>query len=647
MIGRMPWDKSSSVQSIVLAVVCALVAGLFMWMAATGVTEWSGSSAAENHYNLLVAGFQSGHLSVNREVPAGLAQLADPYDPVANAEYRSLPVGLHDLSYYKGRLYLYFGVTPALLLFWPWAALTGHYLLQRYAVAIFCLVGFLASVGLVRALGRRYFPEAGVAVLAAGALALGLVTGVPVMLQRAEFWEAAISCGYALVMLALGAVWLALHDPGKRCWWLAAASVALGFAVGARPSLLLTAAILLVPVVLTWSGPCQAGPRRLPWGLLAAAVLPLVVCGLGLMLYNELRFDNPFEFGQHYQLAGDRQDVGRYFSPHYLWFNFCVYFLEPVQWSRQLPFVGPIATPALPPGHAPVDDPFGVLTNLPLLWLALAAPLAWRGRAEEARTTLRGFIVTVALLFGISALVLCLFYGNCSRYEVEFLPALTLLAVIGMLAVERTLAGRPRWRLVFRAVWSLLLAFSVAFTLLAGIDRYADQRYRLGNQLLRAKRAPEAIAQYETALRIKPGLVDAEGGLGNALLHANRVPEAFHHFEEALRLSPDRPEVHVNLANVLSLTGRLPEAIGQYEQALRLEPDYAETHCNLAITLAEAGRLHEAVAHFREALRLKPDYAYAHYNLGVALMQLGQTAEAQEHLREAMRLKPELGRDGP
>ena len=106
-----------------------------------------------------------------------------------------------------------------------------------------------------------------------------------------------------------------------------------------------------------------------------AALLPLMLCGLGLMLYNYLRFDNPFEFGQRYQLAGDRQDTARHFSLHYLWFNFRVYFLEPVQWSRRFPFVGDIVSPAVPTGHADVEDPFGVLTNIPVVWLELAVPL--------------------------------------------------------------------------------------------------------------------------------------------------------------------------------------------------------------------------------------------------------------------------------
>ena len=174
-----------------------------------------------------------------------------------------------DLSYYKGRLYLYFGVTPALILFWPFAALTGHYLFSRQAVAIFCVIGFLASVGLLRALWRRYFAEVSVGVVVACVLALGLATGVPVMLPRSDVYEVAISCGYMLTMLALAAIWCALHEPERRCRWLAAASVAYGLAVGARPNLLFSAVILLVPVAQAWR---EQRPRKL--SALMAAIGP-------------------------------------------------------------------------------------------------------------------------------------------------------------------------------------------------------------------------------------------------------------------------------------------------------------------------------------------------------------------------------------
>ena len=88
--------------------------------------------------------------------------------------------------------------------------------------------------------------------VAACALALGLATGVPVLLPRSDVYEVAISCGYMLTMLALGAIWCALHETERRWRWLAAASVAYGLAVGARPSLLFGAIILLVPVAQAW-----------------------------------------------------------------------------------------------------------------------------------------------------------------------------------------------------------------------------------------------------------------------------------------------------------------------------------------------------------------------------------------------------------
>ncbi|HUJ44531.1 MAG TPA: tetratricopeptide repeat protein [Opitutaceae bacterium] len=638
-IARMPSDRTSSSRSVLFAVTCAIVIACFAGMAAVGETELTGQAAALEHYNLLVEGFQHGHLSVNRAAPAGLLQLADPYDPVANARYR-LGFGLHDMSYYKGRMYLYFGVTPALVLLWPWAALTGHYLLHRYAVAVFCAAGFLASAGIVRALGRRYFSDMNAAVMAACVLALGLASGVPILQQRAEFWEVAISCGYALAMLALGAVWLAVHDRARRAWWLAGASLLVGLAAGARPFLVLGAPILLVPLAQAWRETAPVERGRL-WRLLAAVAVPLLLCGAGLMLYNDLRFENPFEFGQRYQLAGDRQDTATHFSLRYLWFDFCVYFLEPVRWSRQLPFAGDIATPRLPPGHAAIEDPFGILTNIPIVWLALAAPLAWRGRGAEARARLRGFVAAVAALFGVCALVLCLFYGTCSRYEMEFLPALVVLAVIGILGAERALAGRLRWGRTFRAAWIALLVFSVTFNLLAGLDRFAIERNRRGNVLAGEHRFAEAAARYQIALRFKPAYVEAHSNLGNAWRQLGRIPEAIAECRAALRLDPTYVKAHNNLGNALLDEGRMPEAIAEYQQALRLSPDDAGAHYNYGVALFRAGRIPEAIAHYEAALRSAPEDADAHYNLGNALLVTGRAREAIAHFEATLELKPE------
>ena len=427
IVGRMKKVPKS------LVAVCALVIGVYAYTSGSGGMESLIPNAADTYYNLLAQGFRAGQLSLKKEVPPGLARLADPYDPAANAPYRSAPYGLHDLSYYKGRLYLYFGITPTLILFGPFAALTGQYLFHRHAVAVFCAIGFLTSAGLLHALWRRYFAGVSAWVVAACAFALGLATGMPILVSAAEVYQVPISCGYMLTMLALGAIWRALHEPQRRWRWLAAASVAYGLAVGARPSLLLGAVILLAPVAQAWR------ERRQVWAVLIAATVPIVLIGLGLMLYNSLRFDSPFEFGQHHELAASRVTQG-YFSLRYLWFNFRVYFLEPARWGGRFPFVHGIVAPPIPPGHGGVEKAFGILTNVPLAWLALAAPLGWWRRPAEAGAMLRGFVMAVALLFGMCVLTLGLFWAAISRYEIEFLPALVLLAVVGILGLERVLA---------------------------------------------------------------------------------------------------------------------------------------------------------------------------------------------------------------
>jgi len=597
--GALSW-----LQRGILGAACLLVVGIYMYTARSGCGLASSLDPATSYYNLLVQAFRAGQLNLKIDVPPELAQLPDPYDPAANSRF---PV--HDMSYYKGKLYLYFGPIPAIVLFWPYVALTGQYLAHKYAAAIFCALGFLASFGILWGLWRRYFAEVSVITVAACALTLGLATGGPAMLSRPEVYEVAISCGYMLTMLALASLWCALHRTTRRFLWLAGASLAYGLAVATRPSLLFGAVILLVPVV-------QALRRRQQiWLSLAAAIGPIALVGLGLMLYNALRFDDPFEFGQRYQLASYRALEQKFFGFSYLWFNFRVYFLQPARWTTRFPFVYEIALPAMPAGHYFVENPFGVLTNMPVTWLALAAPLALRGRLAEARSGLGSFLWAAALLFGTAAFVLCTFRGACLRYEVEFLPALLLLATTGILALERMLADRCLWRWAARWVFGVFIGFSIIFNLLASVAACAEAHNDLGGDLARLGKMPAAMAQWEQALRIRPDYAGVYLSLGNALLDAGKVNEAKTRYEQALYFRPHYAEAHNNLGVALMRLGRVPEAIAHFREALRINPDFVEAHFSLGSALEQSGKINEAARQYEQALRLRPDFAEAQQGL--------------------------------
>jgi tetratricopeptide (TPR) repeat protein len=609
-----------------------LVIAVFFACAELGGSEWAWSNPADLYYNALVRGFRAGHLSLAKEVPPGLAALPDPYDPAANAPYRAAPYFLQDASYYRGKLYLYFGITPALVLFGPWALLTGHYLAHKIAVAIFCSLGFLASAALLRALRQRYFPEVGGWVAGVGALALGLAGSLPLLLQRPGICEVPISCAYACLMLALAALWRALHVPAQRGRWLAAASLAYGLAIGARPSDLFAGVLLLAP--LAYAGRTRSGAGRL-W---AAALLPALACGAGLLLYNQLRFGRPGDFGHDYQLS----DIGHApgFGLKYLGYNLRLYFLSPSYWTGDFPFNQGIVLPALPAGYYPPDGTFGILPNIPLVFLALAAPFGLRRREAGERAALGAFLGATALAGAAVLGPLLLYFAACGRYEAEFLPFLLLLAVAGIFAIERAVAGRGFAAVAARSGWLALVVFSLGFNLLASCGRYAGERFSEGLLLERAGRGADAAGRFAAALRASPKFLPPRMALAELMLRAGVSAEAAELYRGAVAIEPASAPAHFLYANALDAAGRLPEAIDEYQMSLHLDPRQPQACNNLGIALARSRRLRDAAEQFRAAAALSPGYAEAHANLGNVLLLMHQLPEAAQEYEAALRLTP-------
>jgi tetratricopeptide (TPR) repeat protein len=158
-------------------------------------------------------------------------------------------------------------------------------------------------------------------------------------------------------------------------------------------------------------------------------------------------------------------------------------------------------------------------------------------------------------------------------------------------------------------------------------------------------RLPEAMAQFEEALRLKPDAPEVHLNLATVLAeNPAHLQEAISHYEEALRLKPDSSEAHFDLAIALAKDpGRLQDAISNYEESLRLNPGSAATHNNLAIVLERIpGRIPDVISHFEEALRIDPDNADAHFNLANVLsLDPARVPDAISHYEQALRIKPD------
>ena len=173
------------------------------------------------------------------------------------------------------------------------------------------------------------------------------------------------------------------------------------------------------------------------------------------------------------------------------------------------------------------------------------------------------------------------------------------------------------------------------------VPDYDDPQYNLGNALARSGRLQEAVEHYRTAMTVRPGNAAIRYALGEALRRLGRLDEAQSEYEEALKGESDSVDVWYGLGSAMLNGGRWEQAARAFGMAVRLNPDDTDALVNYAGALAQLGRNSESARAFQTALRLEPDAADVHNDLGGVLAQDGRLAEAKEEFEHALRLKPD------
>jgi len=397
-----------------------------------------------DYYNLLVDGFQKGQLAMD----------VTP-DPWMGVDGSKVTHYLLDASFHQGKYYLYFGATPALLLIWPWTAITGHDLPEEVAVLLLTTLAYLLSLGWLGTLQRRFAPATGFWFWPLAALMLGIAAGYPVVLRRPIFYEIAILAGVTCNMAGLWCLTLALLRRAQAVRWLALASLCAGLAAGSRPTLTpgavlaVGAAAFAVGWLEVRDGTGLTRRRVLRLGL--AAVLPAGLCGAMLAWYNWARFGSPWDFGILHQVGSNAG--GFSFTFGNLWTNLGLYYFTAPSFSWFFPFFG---VGANPPGVFR-EQVHGQLFVVPVLLLAGAAGL-WAMRRKPVGPRVAGAVAVVAALWGgVTLVVDCMAPPHSNRYQLDFHPILIVGLLLG-LAVARA-QGCWRWPVRAAVVWCGVVVF--------------------------------------------------------------------------------------------------------------------------------------------------------------------------------------------
>lgn len=436
-----------------------LTLAFYLWTATSSGNPIRFDLDQPDAYNRLTDGFLEGRLSLVEAPPKGLTELPNPFDPVANAQYRT-GANIHDLSLYEDKLYLYWGPAPALTTFLPWRVVPfAGDLQENLVVVIYAFGTVLASVLLLRFLVARWIPGAPRWGVLLATLALALSNVAPFLLRRPTVYEVALAAGACFLMLGLFLLARGLLGERRRPALAAAGSASVGLAVASRPVHVLAGGALLLIAWFVARG-CEGwGPR-----LRAAApvLVPFGAVVLLLLAYNVARFGSPGEFGQSYQLAGVDVTARKGFQPQYIAPGLYFLVFAPVRWSLAFPFAHLPPPPGypftLPAGYDGIEITGGILWTTPILLVGLVCGiLARRNMAPALRRSLLGAVVLACALAFLSAFTL---WGTTMRYQMDFAPFAVLAAVVAWLVY---IAARPPAR-----VAKVLGAAAIAFGALTG-----------------------------------------------------------------------------------------------------------------------------------------------------------------------------------
>jgi hypothetical protein len=99
----------NNLEKCILLGLFSCIAAIFFWTASKVSGDFFSRRPA-GYYGLQTQGFINGQINAAITPAPELLALKDPYDPVANAPYR-----VHDMTLFRGKYYLYFGVAPIIL----------------------------------------------------------------------------------------------------------------------------------------------------------------------------------------------------------------------------------------------------------------------------------------------------------------------------------------------------------------------------------------------------------------------------------------------------------------------------------------------------------------------------------------------------
>ena len=110
---------------------------------------------------------------------------------------------------------------------------------------------------------------------------------------------------------------------------------------------------------------------------------------------------------------------------------------------------------------------------------------------------------------------------------------------------------------------------------------------------------------------MRPDSAEVHHNLGYAFLESGRLDDALASFDSALRLRPRYASARNNKGTVFLRKGRFEEAGRAFEAAIQADSEFRPAYINLAMTRLRGNEIGKAEDVLRRLLKVNPDDAVA------------------------------------
>lgn len=154
----------------------------------------------------------------------------------------------------------------------------------------------------------------------------------------------------------------------------------------------------------------------------------------------------------------------------------------------------------------------------------------------------------------------------------------------------------------------------------------------------------EAIAELRWARQRNPRSAHIANNLGKALFDAGQVPQALAQYEAAVRLDRSIPEVHFNRGVALGHLKQMSQAVRSWKQALSMGMEDARLYSYIGLAHLQNTELDLAKSLFLKAIVADETFAPAHYYLGLTEALAQPASPITGAVLQSRRVKTPLGR---